>query len=80
MKHKITVCMGSSCFARGNEKNIRLIQEFLREHNLSDSVALFGARCSGDCSGSPHISIDDVRYDQLDKTMLLALLQTKLLA
>ncbi len=80
MKHKITICMGSSCFARGNEKNLRLIQDFLAEHNLSANVALVGARCSGDCSGSPNISIDDVRYEQLDKPALLSLLQTKLLA
>ena len=28
-KPKITICMGSSCFARGNEKNVEFCEEFL---------------------------------------------------
>ncbi|NLF94245.1 MAG: (2Fe-2S) ferredoxin domain-containing protein [Oligosphaeraceae bacterium] len=79
MRHKITVCMGSSCFARGNEKNIRLIQDFLRDHDLCSVVDLVGARCSGECGGGPNISIDDVRYEHLDRDRLLSLLRSKLL-
>ena len=78
MDHTITVCLGSSCFARGNGKIIALIQEFLRVHGLSDGVSLIGARCSGDCSDGPNISIDSVRYGHLDEESLLSLLRSKL--
>ena len=30
----ITVCMGSSCFSRGNSSNAELIQLFIKENNL----------------------------------------------
>ena len=34
MKRKIVICMGSSCFARGNEENLRVIEDFLKSNNL----------------------------------------------
>ena len=33
-KPKITVCIGSSCFARGNELNVEVIQKYLEVHHL----------------------------------------------
>ena len=30
MKHTITICMGSSCFARGNKRNLKIIGLLLR--------------------------------------------------
>ena len=35
----ITLCMGSSCFSRGNGKNLPRIQEFLKDHGLAAQVA-----------------------------------------
>ena len=32
MGYEITVCMGSSCFARGNATNLDIIEKYLREH------------------------------------------------
>ena len=37
-KPTITICMGSSCFARGDEKNVALCEEFLAERGLRDEV------------------------------------------
>ena len=34
MATEIVICMGSSCFARGNEVNLRIIEDFLRENGL----------------------------------------------
>ena len=31
-KPKIVVCIGSSCFSRGNERNVEVIQKYLEEH------------------------------------------------
>ena len=28
MKHDIVICMGSSCFARGNKRNLKIIEEY----------------------------------------------------
>ena len=42
MKRKIVICMGSSCFARGNEENLRVIEDFLKSNHLEADVLIFG--------------------------------------
>ena len=60
MTSTIKVCMGSSCFARGNIQNLQLIQNYLKENNLEAEVELVGLRCCDKCSQGPNITIDDV--------------------
>ena len=38
----ITICMGSSCFSRGNSRTIEVVQDFLKTQSLPLSVALHG--------------------------------------
>jgi len=33
-KINITVCMGSSCFARGNQQNLAFIEAFIKAHDI----------------------------------------------
>ena len=44
MAHLIKVCMGSSCFARGNAKNLQLIQNYLEQKDIEAKVELVGMR------------------------------------
>ena len=37
-KPKIVICMGSSCFARGNEKTVEACENFLAARGLKDEV------------------------------------------
>ena len=37
-KPKIVVCLGSSCFARGNEENIRVVEDYLQKNSYQDDV------------------------------------------
>lgn len=53
----ITVCMGSSCFSRGNNRNTESIERFLREHNLTERVEVRGCLCEGHCKEGPNIHI-----------------------
>lgn len=55
----ITVCMGSSCFSRGNASNAEIIQKFIQQHNLSTTVEVKGCLCEGECKTGPNIRIDD---------------------
>ena len=57
MVSTIKVCMGSSCFARGNSKNLQLIQKFISERNLDAEIELTGLRCCDKCSKGPNITI-----------------------
>ena len=74
MSSTIKVCMGSSCFARGNAKNLKLIQKFIEDNNLEAEVELTGLRCCDNCSKGPNISIDDTDYNNIDQGSLLDIL------
>ena len=78
MKNRIVICMGSSCFARGNEKNLRLIENYLERNNLAAEVNLAGSPCEGKCSMGPNIVINDECFHQVDQETLIDLLDTKL--
>ena len=75
MAHIIKVCMGSSCFARGNAKNLQIIQNFLEQHSIDAEVELSGLRCCNQCSLGPNINIDGVDYHAVDSGTLLDILE-----
>lgn len=75
MGSSIKVCMGSSCFARGNAKNLQLIQKFICENNLDAEIELSGLRCCDKCSKGPNITIDDIEYNNIDTGTLLDILE-----
>ena len=70
MASTIKVCMGSSCFARGNAKNLQLIQKYLAENGLEAEVELTGLRCCDKCSKGPNLTIDGVEYNNIDRSDL----------
>jgi NADH:ubiquinone oxidoreductase subunit E len=55
--------MGSSCFARGNEENLKLTEDFIQEHSLDVQVEIFGLRCGNQCEKGPIVVINDIEYD-----------------
>jgi len=67
--------MGSSCFARGNSKNLQTIQEYIAKNNLDAQIELTGLRCCNNCSKGPNITIDDKEYNNLDSNTLLDILE-----
>ncbi len=75
MASTIKVCMGSSCFARGNSKNLQVIQSFLESHNLAAEVELTGLRCCDCCSKGPNITIDGAEYNNIESGMLYDILE-----
>ena len=74
MTKKIQVCMGSSCFARGNNRNLQVIVKYLKDNELDATVELSGLRCCNLCSKGPNISIDGVEYDNVDSGTLIDIL------
>lgn len=77
-KHMITVCMGSSCFARGNRENLQLIEKFITLHGLDNEVELAGSCCAGNCSGGPNIVIDGKAFSAIDSAALIDVLNRTL--
>lgn len=76
MKHTITICMGSSCFARGNKRNLKIIEEYLARYKTD--CALNGRGCVGRCRSGPNLSIDGEAFEQVDSETLIDLLDSKL--
>jgi len=66
-KTEIVICLGSSCFSRGNKKIVKVIEHFLTTHNLKDKVTFKGTHCFKDCVNGPFIKIDDNLYTIQDE-------------
>lgn len=77
MATKIVICMGSSCFARGNAKNLKVIEEFITRRKLDAEVLLSGSCCEGKCAEGPNIVIDGERYPYMERGALVDVLNTK---
>lgn len=53
------ICLGSSCFSRGNKEVVTFIREYLKKNHIDDRVIFKGARCMGNCSNGPNLRIND---------------------
>jgi NADH:ubiquinone oxidoreductase subunit E len=74
---EIIICLGSSCFARGNKGTLKVIQDFLKENNLNAKVHLHGERCFGHCAKGPVVKIDEVFHESTDEQTIIKILEKK---
>lgn len=72
---EIVICLGSSCFARGNSENLAIINEYVQSHGLTDSVRLAGRLCQDQCKQGPNLMIDGESYHGVTAEKLRELLQ-----
>jgi len=70
----ITICMGSSCFLRGNNRNIEVIQDYISSHSLPQGVELTGHLCQDHCKVGPNVTINDKMYHEVDPIVIIGLL------
>lgn len=75
---EIRICLGSSCFARGNQNLVHQIKDFLRRKQLEDQVVFKGARCFNACKNGPVMQIGDRLFDHLDQRNIEELLISEL--
>jgi len=61
-KVDITICLGSSCFARGNKQLVSVVKQYLVDHNLDEQVFFHGNHCFDKCNEGPVIKINDKLY------------------
>jgi NADH:ubiquinone oxidoreductase subunit E len=72
---EIVVCLGSSCFARGNSENLALINSHVQCHGLKAEVRMTGKLCQDECMQGPNLSIDGEVYHGVTPARLLGLLE-----
>ncbi|HQK37722.1 MAG TPA: (2Fe-2S) ferredoxin domain-containing protein [Bacteroidales bacterium] len=58
----IVICLGSSCFSRGNRRVKERIDEYLKENGLVQKVSFRGSRCFDNCSRGPVVRIGTEMY------------------
>lgn len=74
----ITVCMGSSCFSRGNSINAGIINQFIEDNDIKASVIVKGCLCEGECRKGPNIRINETLYSAVSPEGLEDLLRHEL--
>lgn len=65
MKPVVEICLGSSCFSRGNSITLERVERMIAELCLSEAVELKGRLCTGHCAEGPCISIDGTTYHEV---------------
>lgn len=73
-RKEIVICLGSSCFARGNKMLVKLINDYLRDRDLLNHVRFHGERCFGHCAKGPVLKIDEVIHEKIDEEKVQQLL------
>ena len=46
----VQVCVGSSCYLKGSQDIVELIESAVIEHHIEDEVVLSGSFCVGKCN------------------------------
>lgn len=72
---EITICMGSSCFSRGNNRNIEAVRELIKAHPLPAAVKVAGHLCEGKCQMGPNVTIGSKMYHAVDPVVITRLLR-----
>ena len=71
----IKVCMGSSCFARGNAANLDYLENYVKEHGLDAKIEVVGSRCENICAQGPNVIINGETCEAASPVRLEAMLK-----
>lgn len=72
---EIVICLGSSCFARGNSENLAFLEEYIKSHGSTASIRLTGKLCQEQCKDGPNVMICGKLYHNVTTAKLRELLQ-----
>lgn len=75
---EISICMGSSCYPRGNRDTLKMLKDYIIDNNLEEQILLKGNLCEGLCKDGPNIRINGVIYHDIDYSSILELLKKML--
>jgi NADH:ubiquinone oxidoreductase subunit E len=72
---EMQICLGSSCFSRGNKEVVMFIKEYLKKNHLEDKVVFKGARCMGRCSNGPNLDINGLIIEDVTIAKIESILE-----
>ena len=76
MTTEIKICMGSACFAKGNQENLKLIKDFIEKNNQDSKVTIMGNLCENKCEIGPRIIINNKEYVNITTDKLNEILES----
>jgi len=77
IRKEIKICLGSSCFSRGNKQTLQVIQKYLKDHDLEKDIILKGNHCFGDCNAGPVLKIGNRVFEQVHRDNVLEILDAE---
>lgn len=77
-KKEIRICLGSSCFSRGNKQTLQIIQQYLKDHQLESDVILKGSHCFNNCNSGPFLKFGQTMYEHVTHETVLEILEKEL--
>ena len=72
---EIKVCMGSACFAKGNQENLEAIKQYIEENNLESEIIITGGLCENKCDKGPRITVNGKEYINVTVDMISEILK-----
>lgn len=73
-KVEIKICLGSSCFSRGNRTILQEINKYIESKQVKDRVFFHGAHCFGDCNDGPKIEVNGILHCKVNSSMVFDIL------
>ncbi len=64
-KVDIAICLGSSCFSRGNKEILQRIKQFISLNKIEDKLNFHGKHCMKKCASGPIIEINGKIYENV---------------
>lgn len=75
---EVVICLGSSCFARGNKKLLKIIQEYIKDNHLEEKILFKGNHCFNKCNKGPNLKIGEKVFEQITESNLFDILKREL--
>jgi NADH:ubiquinone oxidoreductase subunit E len=77
-RREIIICLGSSCFSRGNKNLLKIIQRFININGLNDKVFFRGDHCFNACNEGPNIKIAGRLFNHVSEENIQQILKESL--
>lgn len=74
---KIEICLGSSCYSRGNKKHLEVLKKYIAENRLEAEISFCGHLCEEKCGEGPILKIDGKIYQEVNLSGLYKILQAE---
>ena len=75
VKAEVVVCLGSSCFARGNSQNLSAIEAHVQSRGLCHCVQIRGCLCQDECKLGPNLTVCGAHHHDVTAAKLHEILQ-----